>query len=36
MYLHLLFALKDPNMGRIEANFANLVYTCECIGLSIG
>ena len=27
MYVHLLFALKDRNLGMVEANFANLVFT---------
>ena len=27
MYIHLLFALKDKNLGIIEANFASLIYS---------
>ena len=26
LYIHLLFALKDRNLGVLEANFAQLVY----------
>ena len=27
LYVHLLFALKDRNLGILEANFAQLVYS---------
>lgn len=27
LYIHLLFALKDRNLGILEANFAQLVYS---------
>ena len=27
LYVHLLFALKDRNLGTLEANFAQLVYS---------
>lgn len=27
MYIHLLFGLKDKNLGLIEANFASLIYS---------
>ena len=27
LYIHLLFALKDQNLGILEANFAQLVYS---------
>lgn len=26
LYLHLLFALKDPNVGTLESNFASTVF----------
>lgn len=27
LYLHLLFGLRDPNIGALEANFASSIYT---------
>ncbi len=27
LYIHLLFALKDRNLGMLEANFTQLVYS---------
>ena len=27
LYIHLLFALKDRNLGILEANFAQIVYS---------
>ncbi|MBN3296536.1 GHDC protein, partial [Amia calva] len=30
LYLHLLFALKDPSVGTLESNFASTIYYAFC------
>lgn len=30
LYLHLLFALKDPTVGTLESNFASTIFYAFC------